>query len=116
MDDAPNEDPAAARRQAAAERWEAAVLKRAQGPNPDRYSLVDRPGAGLVRLVSPQYGAQIWARTNRPVRQAQECRICRRTVARGTAPMYAPATNGANRMHRICVSCIEGPVAPPEPE
>ncbi len=63
---------------------------------------------GLVRIAtsdfSGDYGAQLWAKAK--LRKEKKCFACEGQVAVGTE-VYSPITNGYNRMHRICVGCVE---------
>jgi hypothetical protein len=60
-------------------------------------------GEGLVVLSSIEYGQQIWHRMT--LHKAKHCDDCRTLLAVGTE-CFRPFTNGYNRMHRLCATCV----------
>ena len=62
----------------------------------------------LVRLrtsdVSGNYGAQLWSSIK--LSKSKDCVRCETKLTAG-ARAFKPITNGYNRMHRICASCVE---------
>ena len=68
-----------------------------------KYDFVTRMSESLVRLNHPRFGVQIWSRGTS--RKPCDCEDCRTTIPKGSRS-YRPITNGYNRMHRLCESCI----------
>lgn len=54
--------------------------------------------------VATDFGAQVWSRAK--LRKAKQCRVCGRRMLVGDRA-YRPITNGQNRWHRMCLSCVE---------
>jgi hypothetical protein len=63
---------------------------------------------GLIRLDtadwSYNYGKQLWSVVK--TRKIAECVNCDGEISKSTNA-YSPITNGYNRMHRICTTCVE---------
>ena len=69
----------------------------------ERYCLIELCTDGLARLSSYEYGTQLW--TRRVTRKDFYCRVCSFKKTKRTHA-FAPLTNGYNRMHRICDTCV----------
>lgn len=69
-----------------------------------KYSIAEIPGEGLAVLRS-QFGTQIFTRIKL---RKLKISLCARCAKQLSTHAYRPITNSDNRMHRICVRCIEG--------
>jgi len=67
------------------------------------YELSKRLNEGLVGMRSHEHGMQLWTRGK--ARKVATCRCCESTIERSEVS-WRPLTNGYNRMHRICDTCI----------
>ena len=70
--------------------------------NPHRYQVLSRPSDGMA-IIQGRPGQQMWLRVT--ARKANTCQLTGRPIVRGDL-VYRPATNGANRMHRILASAV----------
>lgn len=68
------------------------------------YRFIKRMNPGLVGLTS-SHGQQLFTRGK--LRKAKSCALCKFPLKPGTLA-YMPVTNGYNRMHRLCVACVQG--------
>ena len=68
-----------------------------------RYKFVSRLGEGIVGLSS-SYGDQMFVRSK--IRKNNSCELCCASLKPGDQA-YRPITNGYNRMHRLCVACVQ---------
>lgn len=68
------------------------------------YSIIARPGDGILRTTHPKFGLNLWARSK--LRKPFTCKICDSEYEKG-ATGFLPITHGYNRMHRICGRCAE---------
>jgi len=63
---------------------------------------------GLVRMdtadFSYNYGKQLWGIVK--TRKVARCANCDQEIPKASQ-VYSPITNGYNRMHRICTTCVE---------
>lgn len=57
---------------------------------------------GMLILISPRYGEQVWA--SRRSRKRHQCLLCQLEIRVGSQP-YSPITNLGNRMDRLCEQC-----------
>jgi len=69
------------------------------------FQCLARMNAGLVRIATDEYGAQLWTRGK--ARKAKKCELCQQPTPVG-AITWKPLTNGYNRMHRLCDTCVSG--------
>jgi hypothetical protein len=67
------------------------------------YTFVKRMNDDLVGLSS-SHGQQLFTRAR--VRKHRACALCKRKILPGSLA-YRPITNGYNRMHRLCVPCVQ---------
>lgn len=67
------------------------------------YRFLKRMSEGLVGLTS-SHGRQIFHTTE--LRKSKPCALCKVELKPGDTA-YSPITNGYNRMHRLCVACVE---------
>ncbi len=67
------------------------------------YRFIKRMNDGLVGLAS-SHGHQLF--TTVKLRKTKPCTLCEVALKSGDK-VYSPITNGYNRMHRICVACVE---------
>lgn len=67
------------------------------------YRFVKRMNGGLVGLAS-SHGHQLFTLVK--MRKSKPCVICDVALKPGDRA-YSPITNGYNRMHRLCVACVE---------
>jgi len=67
-----------------------------------RYLLVQET-TGFVVLKSVSFPARIWVECT--VRKDHRCAVCDEDIEKGQQA-HRPVTNGNNRMHRICPTCI----------
>ena len=60
---------------------------------------------GIIAVMSPEYGTQLWVLSNTNNRKNQQCAICKSKIKMNTQRMYRPMGNPSNRMYRICANC-----------
>ncbi len=79
------------------------------------YRFAKRLNYGLVALVHPAHGQQLWS-TGKVRGKAKDCDGCGMAVSTGEIA-YRPLTNALNRGERLCVGCVErlGKTAAPPP-
>lgn len=69
------------------------------------YALIQRVDEGVARLRHSEFGQQIW--TTAKIRgRTKQCHACKAALPSGTL-VFKPITHGYNRMHRICIPCVD---------
>jgi RNase P subunit RPR2 len=66
----------------------------------------DRPGDGIARIWVTRKTRELRLFMIARIRKAAYCAKCRRLIGSGT-DAYRQMTNGADRMDRLCVACVE---------
>lgn len=67
------------------------------------YRFVKRMNDGLVGLES-SHGKNLF--TLAKLRKTKKCALCK-VELRPPTQAYMPITNGYNRMHRLCLACVD---------